>query len=84
MGLIGTAAVLLQLQMHHDAHASAPRIPLLLNVLGIVFAAGALFPSPIHGGPKMVETMALAAVGSFAVSSAITLHSLRKQSSKPQ
>jgi hypothetical protein len=84
MALIGTAAVLLQLQLRDDDTPSHSRAPLWLNFVGIVFALGALFPAALHAGPRLVQAMVLGAVGSFAISSAIILHSFRKRSPKPE
>jgi O-antigen/teichoic acid export membrane protein len=85
MALIGTAAVLLQLRLRNDATENQPlRPPLGLNVLGIVFALAALFPSVLHLQPRAVEAMVLGAVCSFALSSAFILHSFRKHSTKPE
>ena len=84
MGLIGTAAVLLQLRLRKDVVASARRAPLWLNVLGIFFAAAALFPVFLGLRSALVETLALCAISSFAISSAIILHSFRKPVAKPE
>jgi len=87
MTLIGTAAVLLQLRLRNenDAYEKQPlRPPLGLNVLGIVLALAALFPSALHVGPRAVQAMVLGAVCSFALSSAFILHAFRKQSTKPE
>ncbi len=78
---IGAAAVLLQMRLRNDPHT---RPPLLLNVLGILFALAALFPAPLHLGPRLVVAAALGSVGSFTISSAIILHSFRKQAAKPE
>ena len=82
MALIGTAAVLLQLRLRDQPLHSRP--PLWLNLLGILFAAAALFPSALHVGPRLVQAMVLGAVGSFAIGSAMILHSLRKRSPKAE
>jgi uncharacterized membrane protein len=78
---IGAAAVLLQLRLRNDPHA---RPPLLLNVLGVALALASLFPAALHLGPRLTEAVALGAVGSFTISSAIILHSFRKQAAKPE
>jgi uncharacterized membrane protein len=83
MALIGTAAVLLQVRLRDD-QPSHLRPPVWLNLLGILFAVAALFPSAFHVGPRLVQAMVLGAVGSFAISSAIILHSFRKRSPKPE
>jgi hypothetical protein len=87
MALIGTAAVLLQLRLRNenDAYEKQPlRPPLGLNVLGIVLALAALFPSALHVGPRAVQAMVLGAVCSFALSSAFILQAFRKRSTKPE
>ena len=82
MVLIGTAAVLAQSRFRRTS--DAPRAALWLNFLGILFTLAALFPAAWGVGLHLMRTMALAAVGSFAISSAITLHSFRKQSAKSE
>jgi hypothetical protein len=84
MALIGTAAVLLQLQLRYDTQPSHSRPPLWLNLLGILFAMAALFPAAFHLGPRSAQAMVFGAVGSFAISSAMILHSFRKRSPKPE
>ena len=78
---IGAAAVLLQMRLRNDPKA---RPPLVLNTLGILFAVAALFPAALHLKPWQVRAAALGSVGSFAISSAIILHSFRKQAAKPE
>src|SRR6266849_2814229 len=81
MALIGTAAVLLQLRLRNDNDSDNEkplRPPLWLNVIGIVLALAALFPTVLHLGTRVVQAMVFGAVGSFAVSSAFILHSFRK------
>jgi hypothetical protein len=84
MALIGTAAVLVQLRLRNDDQPHSVRPPLWLNMLGILFSLAALFPAVFHLGMRFAQPLALGAVGSFAVSSAIILHSLRKNSPKPE
>ncbi len=84
MALIGTAAVLLQLQIRNDAERQTLRSPRWLNVVGILLALAALFPAGLRLGPRLTQAIALGAVGSFAISSAIVLHSFRKHSAKPE
>ena len=81
---IGAAAVLLQMRLRNAPQARPLRPPLVLNSLGILFALAALFPAALHLGPRLTEAVALGAVGSFAISSAIILHSLRRNSAKPE
>src|SRR5438045_8048077 len=80
MALIGTAAVLVQLRLRNDDHQRSVRPPIWLNILGIVFSLAALFPAVFHLGMRFAQPLALGAVSSFAVSSAIILHSFRKHS----
>lgn len=76
---IGLAAVLAQLRFYNREHAHPVHGPVWLNVLGVVFALAALFAGSLHLRPALAQVMALLAVGSFAVSSAIILHAFRKR-----
>lgn len=84
MGLIGTAAVLVQLRLRNNDQARAVHSPLWLNLAGILFSIAALFPAIFHLRARFAQPLAFAAVGSFAISSAIVLHSFRKQSPKSE
>jgi hypothetical protein len=75
---IGLVAVLLQLRFHNRAHADVVHPPLWLNLVGIVFALGALFADFMRLSPQAAQLMALGAVGSFGISGAIILHAFRK------
>lgn len=75
---IGLAAVLLQLRFYNREHANPVQAPVWLNVLGILFALTALFADILRLSGQMAEVMALGAVGSFAISSALILHAFRK------
>jgi uncharacterized membrane protein len=75
---IGSVAVLLQLRLRNRGHTNTVRPPVWLNILGIVFAAAALFADRLHFSVALGQLLALGAVGSFAVSSAIILHTFRK------
>jgi membrane associated rhomboid family serine protease len=75
---IGTAAVLLQLRLRNRTRAPMVHPPVWLNILGIVFAVAALFSDHLRFSPQLAQLMALGAVGSFAISSAIILHTFRK------
>jgi hypothetical protein len=81
---IGAAAVLFQLRIRNSTQSQSLQSPLWLNVLGILFAVAALFPMALNLGQRLAQTMALASVCSFAISSAIILHSFRKPSAKPE
>ena len=84
MVLIGTAAVLAQSRFRTSSDPRIPRPALWLNLLGLLLALAALFPAAWHLGVEPVRSLAFAAVGSFATSSAITLHSFRKQPAKTE
>lgn len=79
MGAVGLAAVLLQLRLQNRDQAQSSRSPAWLNVLGILFALAAFFSDLLHISPQIVETLALGAVASFAVSGVIILRSFRKR-----
>jgi drug/metabolite transporter (DMT)-like permease len=76
---IGLAAVLLQLRYHNREHRHPVRAPMWLNVVGVLFALAALFSDLLGLSWQMAQVMALGAVGSFAISSALILHAFRKQ-----
>ena len=84
MALIGTAAVLVQLRLRNHDRPRPAHPPLWLNIAGILFSLAALFPAVFHLQAKWALPLALAAVGSFALSSAVVLHSFRKQSPKTE
>ncbi len=73
---IGLAAILLQLRLRKDLNAPV-RAPLWLNVLGLIFAAAAVFADILHLSPNFLLVAALGAVLCFAVSGATVLHALR-------
>lgn len=75
---IGLAAVLLQLRFYNREQTNPVHAPVWLNVLGIVFALGALVGDLFRLSPEAAEIMALGAIGSFGISSAIILHAFRK------
>jgi ABC-type Mn2+/Zn2+ transport system permease subunit len=76
---IGLAAVLLQLRFYNREHSNPVQAPVWLNVLGVLFALAALFADVLRLSGPMAEAMALGAVGSFAISSALILHAFRKR-----
>lgn len=76
---IGMAAVLLQLRLRKPEPEQAVRQPVWLNIIGIICALAALFADLLHLNVDLAQALALAAVASFAVSSAIILHAVRKQ-----
>lgn len=76
---IGLVAVLLQLRFYNRERRQPVRAPLWLNILGIVFALAALFADLLHLSSDMAQLMALGAIGSFSISSAVILHAFRKR-----
>src|SRR5438309_219084 len=76
---IGMAAVLLQLRFRNRDQAVAVHPPVWLNVVGILLALAALFADVLRLSSQVTQLLALGAIGSFAISSAIILHAFRKQ-----
>jgi hypothetical protein len=75
---IGLAAVLLQLRFYNREHTNPVHAPVWLNILGVGFALAAFFADFLGLSWQMAEVVALGAVGSFAISSAMILHAFRK------
>jgi uncharacterized membrane protein len=75
---IGLAAVLLQLRFRKDTGQNV-HPPLWVNVLGLIFAIGAVLADFLHVSANLMLVAALAAVGCFAVSGVRVLRSLRRQ-----
>lgn len=75
---IGLAAVLLQSRFRNQDGDGSARPRVWLNLVGIFFALGALFADRLGLRPELAQVMALVAIGSFAISSAILLHAFRK------
>ena len=75
---IGLAAVLLQLRFYNREHSNPVHAPVWLNILGVGFALAAFFADFLGLSWQMAEVVALGAVGSFAISSAMILHAFRK------
>lgn len=75
---IGLAALLLQLRLRKDMNKSI-HAPLWLNVLGLIFAIGAVIADFLHLSGNLMLVAALGAVVCFAVSGVSVLRSLRKQ-----
>jgi uncharacterized membrane protein len=75
---IGLAALLLELRFRKNV---SPRVraPLWLNVVGLVFALGAVFSDLFHVGANLMLVASLGAVGCFAISGIVILHALRKK-----
>lgn len=78
---IGAVAALLQLRFQNrnrdEKHKVRP--PLWLSVAGVVFALGAVLSGSLHLSAQVAQLLALAAVGSFAISSVIILQAFRKR-----
>jgi uncharacterized membrane protein len=74
---IGLAALLLQIRLRKDL-STPVRAPLWLNVLGLVFAIGAVCADIFHLSANVMLVAALGAVVCFAVSGTAVLHALRK------
>ena len=75
---VGAVAVMLQLRFRNRRQATVVHAPLWLNLLGIAFALAALFADHLRITPQLGQLMALGAVGSFAISSAVILHAFRR------
>jgi len=78
---IGIVALLLQRRLRPGLSTSGRaklHSPLWLNVLGVAFAAGAVFADVFRLSATLMLIAALAAVVSFAVSGIIVLSALRK------
>ncbi len=75
---IGLAALLIQLRILKDQHASV-RSPLWLNALGLVFAVAAVFADHLRFSPNLMLAAALGAVICFGISGTFILRDLRKR-----
>jgi len=75
---IGLAALLLQLRLRKDLRSTI-HAPLWLNVLGVIFAIGAVCADFLHLSGNAMMVAALGAVVCFAVSGMIVLRALRKK-----
>ena len=84
LSAIGLAAVLLQLRFYNRQQSQPVRAPVWLNVLGIICALGALFADMLHLHRQTTGVLALGAIGIFSISSAIILHSFRKNRTSSQ
>jgi uncharacterized membrane protein len=78
VGAIGFAALLLQLRLPKDSQPEV-HAPLWLNLLALLFAAGALLTDVLHLSPAWMLASALAAVICFAISGIVVLRELRKR-----
>jgi uncharacterized membrane protein len=77
---IGLAALLLQLRLRKDTDKNI-HAPLWLNVLGLIFAIGAVIADFLHLRANLMLVAALGAVVCFAISGAKVLRSLRRPKS---
>jgi uncharacterized membrane protein len=75
---IGLVALMLQLRLREGG----VRSPVWLNVIGIVFAVGAVLSDMLRLGHAWLLVAALGAVGCFAVSGVVVLDGLRKRRSR--
>jgi len=75
---IGLAAVLMQLRFYNREQSEPLHAPLWLNVVGILFAMGALFSDVLRLRPAVAQLMPLGAIAAFSISSAVILHAFRK------
>jgi len=75
---IGLAALLLQLRLRNDL-SSTVHAPMWLNVLGLIFAVGAVCADFLHLSANAMMVAALGAVVCFAVSGVTVLRALRKK-----
>lgn len=75
---IGLAALLLQLRLRKDLD-SLVHAPLWLNVLGLIFAVGAVVVDILHLRPGAMMVAALGAVVCFGISGITVLRALRKK-----
>ena len=82
LAAIGSAALLLQLRIRNREVRKAVHPPVWLNLVGIAFALLALFADVLRLNSQAAQLLALAAVGSFAISGAIILHAFRRGKSK--
>lgn len=74
---IGLAALLLQLRLRKDLHATV-RSPLWLNVVALVFALGAVVADFFRWNANLMVVAALGAVVCFALSGVTVLRALRR------
>ena len=77
---IGLAALLLQLRMRKDVDGRI-HAPIRLNVLGLIFAIGAVIADFLDANPNFMIVAALGAVVCFAVSGVVVLDAFRKRKS---
>jgi hypothetical protein len=81
LAAIGLLALILQLRLREPRAVHAP---VWLNVVGILFALGALGSDLIHIRSDLSPILALLAVACFAVSAASVLQVLRREPRTPE
>jgi len=74
---IGLAALLLEIRLRREV-GSPVRAPLWLNVMGLIFAVGAVFADVLHLTANVLQIAALGAVACFAVSGLVVFRALRR------
>ena len=74
---IGLAALLLELRLRKDI-GKPVHAPLWLNIVGVIFAVGAVFADVLHLTNNLLQVAALGAVACFSVSGVVVLRALRK------
>ena len=74
---IGLAALLLEIRLRRDIGVPV-HAPLWLNVMGVIFAVGAVLADVLRLSANVLLVAALGAVACFAVSGVVVLHALRK------
>ena len=78
---VGVMALLLQIRLRYPGEARRMQAVGWLNVIGVVLALGAFLGDLLHVRLIIAESMALAAIGCFGISGALTLRDLRKRRS---
>jgi len=74
---IGLAALLFEIRLRQDIGVPV-RVPVWLNVAGLIFAVVAVSADVFRLNASLLHVAALGAVGCFAVSGVVVLHNLRK------
>jgi hypothetical protein len=74
---IGLAALMLQLRLRKDL-ITGVRVPLRINLIGIVLAIAAVVADIFHFSAHLMLITALGSVFCFAISGTLILHALRK------
>jgi drug/metabolite transporter (DMT)-like permease len=80
---VGLVALMLQLRFRYG-NLTGVRAPAWCNVLGTIFALAAFLGDRLHLRGRILEVLALLAVGCFGISGGIVLHTLRKRRAGPK